>query len=142
MKTTLETILDRSANPPEAPLPVIAAGDFSAMGYPILVAAECSKQVAEFIFEEALVCAEVRRLKGHPSDFKIYPPGKVLLLLPGWHEHPETARLVNWWVRQDRYTVALHSPISPAKRRERNTMAFLVLGCVLFWIILIWLILR
>jgi hypothetical protein len=142
MKTAMESILDRSANPPEAPLHQIASGDFSGMGHPILVAAECSKQLADFVFEEALFCSEVRRLKGHPSDLAIHPPGKVLILLPGWHEDPATSRLVHAWVRKERFTVALNSPVPPAKRRESNTMAALVCCCALFWILLIWLIVR
>jgi len=125
--------------PPEADLTAVANGDLSALSQPILVAAASAAQYEEFIWEEALLCTEVRR-------FRAYPPapcaeGKILLLLPGYDYDAKTNHAVDRWVNQeDRYTVQLNSPrscIETDMARTRRSIALMVaavLALCLWWI--------
>lgn len=83
---------------PEAPLQAVASGDFSGLSYPLLVAASCMQQLDEFVWKEGLICTEVKRFKEARWDFEHFERGKILILLPGWHECPDTACLVDGWV--------------------------------------------
>lgn len=125
MRSDLIDVLDASAYAPEAPLDSVADGYFLDMAWPLLIASADHEQYEDFIRENGLLSVETRRFIGHHKNFtgKIYQdPGKILLLLPGWEESPRTKQLVEWWDRNDRYSVALDGPLTRKRQKERETL--------------------
>ena len=121
---------------PEAELRAVANHDFRRLSPPILVACKDQEQFQEFTFREGLMCSEVRRFPSRRLCIDAYPPGKILILLPSWHEHPRTSEAVNLWVnRDDRYTVALRSPHPLA--RKRLVWGVVNVCSILFWVAVI-----
>lgn len=142
MTAALARLLDASAMPPEIPLAHVAAGSFDELSWPILVAAACQEQYEDFVFTEGLICSETRRFVGSPESFRgnrrYDHPGKILLLLPGWEQSPSTELLVDWWVKNDRYTVQLDAPLSPEMRDQRRTIAWMAALCVAALVLFFW----
>lgn len=126
--------------PPECALRDVANGDFRGMSLPLLVAAASSSQFEEFIWREALICCEVRRFRD-PLFHGNHPENKILLLLPGCHADPRTSAAVDWWVNhEDRYTVQLTSPRPAIEKDMIRTWAALLGMCLVFWIVVGWMI--
>lgn len=125
---------------PETDLTAVADGDFSGMATPLLVAAGSRSQFDEFVWEEALMCSEVRRFR-EVSHHRKHPEGKILLLLPGYHADAQTAAAVEWWVNgEDRYTVQLNGPRPCIERDERETrralwLMALAAAAAVMWVI-------
>lgn len=125
---------------PETSMLEVADGDFSGLSQPLLVAAGTRKQFEDFMWENALVCSECRRVSNYmrPMDF---PENKIMILLPGCETHLETAGVVERWVDQeDRYTVQLDYPRPCIEKDQRETwmvmcMIALAVGAVFAWLI-------
>lgn len=128
-------------NAPETDLVAVADHDFRGLSSPILVACYDRDQFNEFCFREGLLCSEVRRLAGRREDLASLRADKILILLPGWHDHGPTRALAEEWIYElDRYTVQLRSPracgyIAPA-------WAILATLSLLAWIALAWFVTR
>lgn len=96
---------------PEAPFAAVVRGDFSGLSTPILVAAYSEKQFEQFVYQNGLLCSEVRRFQGYQARLTEWPENKVLLLLPGWSQCSRAAEAVLHWVNvQDRHTCQLTGP--------------------------------
>lgn len=137
----METI----ATPPEADLRTIAAGDFSALSTPILVAAASMKQFNQFIWNEGLICSHVHRFQ-KVSDLWTaqFPENKILLLLPGYHADAATYQAVTLWVDAcDRYTVELLSPWPDQFKPGRaGFLRFALAASILIAALMAWLVMR
>lgn len=119
---------------PEAPLHRVAQGDYRHMRQPLLIAAETPDQFQEFAWQQGLLTAELRRFEGSPRKFADCPRDKILILLPGWEDHPPTFALVQWWVNdQDRYTVQLDAPLSTTQKTLRNSWLLMLVVCLIIW---------
>ncbi len=127
---------------PEADLRGVANGDFSNLSWPILIAAADKEQFEDFIWEQVLVCHEVRRLAGPREKLAAFPESKILITLPGWQNDTRTASLVEWWVNDcDRYTVAMTSPTPTIYQKQPAKMIGLIILLAIAWLLLGWLVL-
>lgn len=123
----------------EADFAKVARSDFSEMAFPILVACYDDEQFQQFIFRNGLMCSEVRRFRSAKVVDRVYPPDKILLLLPGWDEDAATQKAADHWIlEQDRYTCALSGPKPPSRKPRGGAGAlgcFLAVAAVIWWLV-------
>ena len=129
---------------PETRMARVAGGDFSDLTWPILVAAKSRHQLDEFIYQNGLLCCEVRRFLGRPDFFERSAPDKILLLLPDCQADPATKVLVRWWVEDlDRYTVQIDS-LNPWLMGRAGVcvrlggLVMALLAMLLLWLVVRW----
>jgi len=124
--------------PPEADLLAVAGRDFANLTRPILVAAATAEQFDDFVWEEALICSEVRRFR-RIEELRGCPEEKILLVLPGYYHDAKTAAAVEWWVdAEDRYTVHLDHPLPCLKEHQRHTRRALWLMSAAVLAVCVW----